>query len=87
MTLHSNGTVSEERGDVISSGDGVTTEWRFVDEHHWQLRRTVPPSPDIEGLEEGAIEVTDYEVLDFSRDKMTIEAFDEETVIYERAKS
>jgi hypothetical protein len=88
MILQPDGMVSEEvNGEVRQTPKDITIEWRFIDERHWQLRTTIPPSPDTPGLEDGAIEVTDYEVVRFTGDEMELEAFDQEASVYERIKA
>jgi hypothetical protein len=81
--LHPDGSVSQEVNGALREGDD-TAEWKIIDDRHWQIRVTIPPRPDKPGLEEGAVEVVDYEVLRFTRDEMELRSFDEEPEIYVR---
>ena len=62
--------------------DGQTheehAEWEYVDATHWKLRVTIPPDPDIPGLEDGAVEVVDYEITSEEPDRMSLMEFDVE---------
>jgi hypothetical protein len=46
--------------------DAATSEeeaqWEYLDPKHWRLRLFIPPDPQIPGMEDGAVEVIDYEV-------------------------
>ena len=67
---------------VLSSGEHA--EWRYVDECCWQLRISIPENPVVPGLEEGAVEEVDYEIIEFIGDAMTVRGFDQEPQSYER---
>jgi hypothetical protein len=84
--LHPDGSVSQEVNGVLRQSDD-TAEWKFVDERHWQLRVTIPPRPDTRGLEDGAVEVVDYEVLRFAADEMELQSFDSEPEVYVRMRA
>jgi hypothetical protein len=86
MILRPDGKVSEEINGVVTQSD-ITSEWRFVDERHWQLRTTIPPRPNMLGLKDGAVEVIDFEVVKFTGDEMELEAFDEEITVFKRIKA
>jgi hypothetical protein len=59
--------------------------WEYVDQRHWKLRLDIPPDPDTPGLEDGAIDVADYEVIAFDGSRMELMKFDYESpFVYEK---
>ena len=73
----------------VALRDGSSTfemaTWQYVDATHWKLKLVIPPQPDIRGLEDGAIDVSDYEVVSFTPDRMELMVFDyENPFVYER---
>lgn len=81
------GSVHELRPDgscVIRTAtpDGRTheeqAEWEHVDASHWKLLITIPPHPQIPGLEDGAGEEIDYEVTSEQANRMSLMQFDVE---------
>ena len=85
MHLNSDGTgVHEKRADD-GTVDSLTATWQYADDTHWKFKVVIPPEPDTPGLEAGAIDVSDFEVISFSRERMEVALFDyESTFIYER---
>ncbi len=53
-------------------------EWEFVDERHWTLRVITPPDPQIPGMEDGAVDVIDYEVASEGPGRMSLVRHDVE---------
>ena len=53
-------------------------EWKFVDATHFTLRLTIPPDPDAPGLEDGAVELTEYEIRAETTGEMHLAEFDVE---------
>jgi len=80
MQLNSDGSAVLE---TDSSSDEASWEW--VDQQHFKIKLKIAPQPDVPGLEDGAIEVMDYEVVNFSYARMEAMQFDYEfSFIYER---
>lgn len=75
-------TVYEFRVDgsaMITTDDYVEQgTWHWVDATHWKLRAVIPPQPSIPGLEDGAVDVQDYEVIELSPKHMRAKVFDRE---------
>jgi len=63
-----NGQVHEEQA-----------KWQHVDATHWTLRLIIPPDPGIPGLEDGAVEVIDYEIQSEQPGRMSLMQFDVES--------
>ena len=53
-------------------------EWQHVDANHWKLRLVIPPDPQMSGLEDGAVEVIDYEITSEQPNRMSLMQFDVE---------
>ena len=75
-------SVYELRADgvaVIPTDDQVEQgTWQWVDATHWRLRTVIPPQPEIPGLEDGAVDVQEYEVIELSSTHMRTKVFDYE---------
>src|SRR6185503_16103692 len=75
---------------VTSTKAGAVEEagtWEYLDARHWRFRLYIPPQPDQPGLEEGAWDVTDYEVISFADTRMECTEFDDTGyhIVFERA--
>jgi hypothetical protein len=51
-------------------------EWQYHDGAHWTLRLFIEPDPDIPELEDGGVEVIDYEVVAEGPGRMSLRQFD-----------
>src|SRR5690242_13694021 len=85
MHLHADGNAVCEghtkTGEVIRE----PAVWKYLGERHWNLCFAVDPLPGVEGMEERAIEVTEYQVVSFTPGRMELAVFDFEfPVVYER---
>ncbi len=64
--------------------DGQTfdeqAEWEQIDakQKHWKLRLIIPPDPQMPGLEDGAVEVIEYEIKSEQPNRMSPMQFDVE---------
>jgi hypothetical protein len=88
MELRDDGTAVTR----TQTGTGALREesqrWRYVDRTHWNMEITIPPSPDVPGLEDGAGELVKYKVTRFSHDEMDVTQFDYEFAFtYQRMKA
>ena len=60
--------------------------WEYVDERHWKLKLIIPPG-SIPTLENGAVDVSDYDIQSFSDGRMELTKFDYEfAFVYERVR-
>ena len=85
MHLHSDGTAAWEARQADGSVNTATATWEYLDDTHWKFKVVVPPEPGTPGLEDGAIDVSDFEVVAFSPQRMEVALFDyESTFIYVR---
>ena len=85
MHLHSDGSAvcegQSQTGQIIREN----ATWEYVDDTHWKLRLIIPAQPDVPGLEEGAGDVGEYEVISFTPQRMELTKFDYESpFVYER---
>jgi hypothetical protein len=53
-------------------------EWEHIDAKHWKLRLIIPPDPQTPGLEDGAVEVVEYEIRSEQPNRMSLMQFDVE---------
>lgn len=67
-------------GAAVITTDGQVEQgtWQWVDATHWNLRTMIPPQPEIAGLEDGAVDVQEYEVIELSPTHMRTKVFDYE---------
>jgi hypothetical protein len=57
----------------------------IFDDTHWNLSLQIQPDPKIPGLEDGAIDVSEYEIVKSDADRMELMKFDFEfPFVYER---
>jgi hypothetical protein len=76
-------TVTTSIADGTSTTDSAT--WEFVDGEHWNLNLNIPADTSTPGLEEGAVDVSEYEVVAFDNGRMQLAKFDFEfPFVYER---
>lgn len=78
--------VLREDGVAVEAFDGGRREgtWKHIDESHWVYRVVIPPDPSTHGLEDGANESTEYEILHEDEKTMVIQAFDEDAFTYRK---
>jgi hypothetical protein len=85
MHLNSDGTAVYEKPGANGAVETATATWQYVDGTHWKFKVVIPPEPDTPGLEEGAIDVSDFEIISFSPQRMEVTLFDYDSkFIYER---
>lgn len=81
-TWQHSSSVYELRADgvAVMTTDGQVEQgtWHWVDETHWKLKTVIPPQPEIPGLEDGAVDVQEYEVIEASPTHMRAKVFDYE---------
>jgi len=85
MHLNPDGTAVYETRTADGASDKASATWQYVDDNHWKLKVVIPPEPDTPGLEDGAVDVSDFEVISFSPQRMEVALFDyDSTFIYLR---
>jgi hypothetical protein len=87
MTLFDDGSASVATSkDEYSSMDQAT--WEYIDDAHWNLNLQVAPDPKTPGLEDGAIDVSEYEIVESDANRMELMVFDFEfPFVYERVSN
>lgn len=78
MHLKADGSAICETRDTDGTPIRESATWVYVDPRHWKLKIEIPPQPHVPGLEEGVIDVSDYEVVAFSPQRMELMLFDNE---------
>jgi len=64
---------------ITTEGESEAGTWLWVDATHWKLRTTIPPDPNIPGLEDGAINIEEFEVVEASPTHFRARVFDDES--------
>jgi hypothetical protein len=64
---------------ITTDGESEAGTWHWVDATHWMLKTTIPPDPETPGLEEGAIHVEEFEVVEASPTHFRARVFDYES--------
>ncbi len=79
MVLREDGTVT-----FLSSAT-EEAHWEVVDDSHFNIRLVIPPDPDFEPLQEGATDLTNYEIVSRDEKRMVLRHFEAEAdSVYER---
>jgi len=71
--LRPDGTATITTDDQVEQAD-----WQWVDSSHWKLRLRIPPDPSTPGLEEGAVHVEEFEVIEVGPAHFRATTFDYE---------
>jgi hypothetical protein len=87
MTLFDDGLASVATSKAeFSSIDQAT--WEYNDDAHWNLKLQIAPDPKTPGLEDGAIDVSEYEIVESDANRMELMTFDLEfPFVYERVSN
>lgn len=88
LTLREDGTaIFEGQSPSGERWRDSTSTWEYVNPRKWRLKRYIEPDPDTPGLEEGVVEIIDYDVQSFDRNRMELMEFDYEAPFtYERVE-
>lgn len=85
MELKSDGTAvlrtSTNAGEEIKEN----AAWEIVDGTRWVLRTKIPPRPETPGLGNGAVDVTEFQVIAIEKNRIELKVFDYEmSWVFER---
>src|SRR6266487_2059604 len=70
MQLNADGTA------LMGSTEEATWEW--VDEKHFKVKLVIAPQPGVPDLEDGAVDVQEYEIKNATLNRMELATFDYE---------